>query len=83
MNEIEEAHLAAISRSKRLIYLETQYFRHQPLADALAEAAQREPDLHLLVVLPAAPEDVAFEGSNGKDAKLGEGLQADAVATVR
>ena len=83
VNEIEEAHLAAISRSKRLIYLETQYFRHQPLADALAEAAQREPDLHLLVVLPAAPEDVAFEGSNGKDAKLGEGLQADAVATVR
>ena len=83
VSEIEEAHLSGISHAKDLIYLETQYFRHQPLADALATAARNNPHLHLIMVLPAAPEDVAFNGSEGKDARMGEHLQASAVSTVR
>lgn len=82
VSEIEAAHEKAIREARHLIYLETQFFRHQPLADSLAKAAEN-PDLYLVIVLPAAPEVVAFEGSNGQDAKMGEHLQAEAIACVR
>lgn len=82
VNELETAHLDAISRARELIYLETQYLRHLPLADAIADAGKDNPDLRLIVVIPAAPEDVAFEGNEGRDAKMGEQLQADAIARI-
>ncbi len=83
VTEIEDAHLDALSRADSLIYLETQFFRHMPLAKALAAAGRERTALHLIVVLPAAPEDVAFEGSDGRDVKMGEALQADCVEIVR
>ncbi|MDA8587037.1 phospholipase D family protein [Rhodobacteraceae bacterium] len=83
VSEIEDAHMTAISRATELIFLENQYLRHEPLADALAEAAVKTPNLHLIAVLPAAPEDVAFDGNKGQDAQLGEHLQANAVKTLR
>ena len=83
VSEIEDAHLEAIAQARHLIYLETQFFRHLPLADALARAGASNKDLHLVLVLPAAPEDVAFKGNRGKDARMGEHLQASAVARVQ
>lgn len=83
VREIETAHLEAVARAEHLIYAESQYFRHRPLARALARAARRAPGLHVVVVVPAAPDDVAFENNDGQDARMGEALQADAVATVR
>lgn len=82
VNELEHVHLDAVAAARSFIYLETQFFRHQPMADALAQAAARNPELRLLLVLPGAPEDVAFEGNRGQDARLGEQLQSDAVATI-
>lgn len=83
ITEVEDTHLAAISRSEGIIYLETQFFRHKPLAKALANAARAKPGLHLIMVLPAAPEDVAFGGGAGSDARMGEHLQAEAIASLR
>ncbi|MXQ08121.1 phospholipase [Alphaproteobacteria bacterium GH1-50] len=83
VTEIEAAHLEAIGRSERFIYLETQFLRHQPLADALARRAAEAPDLHLVVVLPAAPETVAFDGNTGRDAKMAEHLQATAIEKLQ
>lgn len=82
VREIAEAHHAMIGRAKRLIYLETQFFRDRPLAGALAKAARANPDLGLILILPAAPEDVAFEGNTGSDARFGEFLQARCIETV-
>jgi phospholipase D1/2 len=79
LTEIEEAHLDAIARAEGLIYLETQFFRHRPLAEALAKAAQRDPSLSCLLVLPAVPEDVAFKGNRREDAQLGAQKQKDAI----
>lgn len=79
ISEIEAAHLAAIERAEGLIYLETQFFRHKPLADALAKAAQRKENLACILILPAAPEDVAFEGNDGEDAQKGAQLQLKAL----
>lgn len=81
--EIEAAHRAAIKGAERLIYIETQYFRDRRLARLLAEEARRKPELRLILILPAAPDDVAFEGSTGLDARLGEFLQAKCLRILR
>ena len=82
-NEILKGHLTLIRRSKRLIYLETQFFRDRQLARTLADAARKNPDLGLIVILPAAPEEVAFEASDDLDSRFGEFLQARCLRKVR
>ena len=82
-SEIEDAHYAAIRRAEGLIYIETQYFRHLPLASTLGDIGLARPDLGLIMVLPAAPEDVAFENNRDKAAQLGEHLQTQCIDTVR
>ncbi len=79
VSEIEQAHLDAVARCKGLIYLETQFFRHKPLAKALVEAAGNQDALACILVLPAAPEDVAFEGNEAEDAQFGAHVQMEAL----
>lgn len=80
--EILSGHEMLIRRSRKLIYLETQYFRDTGLARALARAARANPDLGLILILPAAPDDVAFEGADSLDARYGEFLQARALRII-
>ena len=78
-HEILSAHEMLARRAERLIYLETQYFRDRRLAHLLAEAGRSRPGLGLILILPGAPDDVAFEGNSGLDARFGEFLQAQAL----
>lgn len=80
---LERAHVTHAARSERLIYLESQFFRSVPLARALAHAARAKPDLRLLLVVPGAPEDVAYEGATESDARYGEYMQAKSVQIVQ
>lgn len=82
VSEIEAAHIKQIKSAKTLIYLETQFFRSVPIARSLVQAAQENPSLELLLLLPAAPEDVAFDGNAKSDARYGEYLQAKCVDMV-
>jgi phospholipase D1/2 len=82
-NEIARAHFHEIKQSKDLIYLETQFFRDRGLARRLARAARRNPKLGLILILPAAPEDVAFENRRRADSRYGEFLQARALRIIR
>ena len=75
--------LKQISLAREFIYIETQYFRDRRIAKALSHAARRSPSLKLLLLLPAAPDDIAFDGSRGLDARFGEYLQARAIRRVR
>jgi phospholipase D1/2 len=79
---LEDAHIARARKARRLIYLETQFFRSLPVARALARAARDTPDLRLLLVLPGAPEDVAYDNAKEGDARYGEYLQAKCVHIV-
>ena len=81
--EIEAAHRAGIAGATQLVYVETQYFRDRRLARLLAEEARRKPDLRMILILPGAPDDVAFEGSTRLDARLGEFLQAKCLRILR
>lgn len=83
VDEVAERHKDLISRSSRLIYLETQYFRDRTLARHLAKRAKQVPDLKLVLILPAAPDDIAFEDSPGPDVAYGEHLQVQSIKIVR
>ncbi len=80
--EIEQATLDEISRAERLIYLESQYLRSPVIAEALARRGREQKAARLIVVLPAAPDDIAFRGNSGADAKHGEWLQVRALRTI-
>ncbi len=68
--------------ARRMIYFETQFFRDRQLAEEIAAAGRENADLEVLFVLPAAPEDVAFENRTKADSRFGEYLQATCVDIV-
>jgi phospholipase D1/2 len=81
--EIEAEHLRMICAARRLIYIESQFLRSQPVAEALAQAARAVPGLGLIMVLPAAPEQIAFDRKSGIPERLGEHLHHECVRCVR
>lgn len=81
--EIEQAHLNHVAQSSRLIYMETQFLRHLPLARALARRARDCPSLKLIVLLPAAPETAAFSSDPRSDTRFGEYLQLRCLRLLR
>lgn len=82
-NGLERAHEELFRSAERLIFVETQFFRHRPIAKMLARCAQERPELNLLMVLPMAPEDAAFGRSDGLDVRKGEALQAECCDIVQ
>ena len=83
VSTIYQMHLAAIGRARGLIYIETQYFRDLGLARALAHAARRNPQLGLILIIPGAPEELAFEGEDGLDTQMGEWHQARCLRKIK
>ena len=81
--ELRAAHVVLMRRARQLIYLESQNFRDNGLAGELADSARDNPDLRLILILPAAPEEVAFKGRHGLDSRFGEAMQARALRTLR
>ena len=71
-----DAHLTQIGKAQEFIYLETQYFRDRRIVSALVAAGKRNKNLRIVVLVPAAPESVAFSDRPGLDARFGEYLQA-------
>lgn len=83
VSEMEDRHKTEIAKARKLIYLESQFLRHRPLIGALCRRVRRNPGLRLIVLLPAAPEDIAFASSRGLDARFGESLQVRCLSRLR
>ena len=83
ITEIEDAYVEAIGEARSLIYVESQYLRARAVREALVEAGTREKGLGLIIVLPGAPEDVAYEGRAGSIQRYGEWLQSRFVHALR
>ena len=83
VSEIGDLHYREAARAERFVYLESQFFRDRRLAHVLADRAKEKPDLRCILILPAAPEDVAFAGSTRMDARYGEFLQARCLRRIR
>ncbi|KQB96066.1 hypothetical protein AL073_12475 [Loktanella sp. 1ANDIMAR09] len=82
VSELEDAHLDAIRKAEQLIYFETQFFRDEAIAQALAMRAKQQRGLSLVMMLPAAPEDIAFSDDWGPDAAYGEHMQVKCVDLI-
>lgn len=82
-HELRQAHEALSDRTNHLIYAETQFFRDTALARHLAKCARANPRLSMILILPAAPEDVAFENGSTLTMRFGEFLQARALRILR
>ena len=54
---IARAYSHAFARARRLVYVEDQYFWSEVVAATLADALLREPDLHVIAVVPRFPEE--------------------------
>jgi phosphatidylserine/phosphatidylglycerophosphate/cardiolipin synthase-like enzyme len=83
IREHETAHLAAFSKAEHSVYIETQFFRHFPLARALAQRATREPDLQMILVTPTEPERMIFGHSSGMDMRHAQALQLRCLTILR
>ena len=59
---IARGYASAFARARRLIYLEDQYFWSDLAAATLADALRREPELHVIAVVPRFPEEDARFG---------------------
>ncbi|MCA0939136.1 phospholipase D-like domain-containing protein [Salipiger pacificus] len=81
--EHEKAVLGMIGEAQRHIYIETQFLRHRPVAEALAKAAERNPGLQLVLLMPSFPDRVLYEGNDGWDTRHGHALQTEAVTLVQ
>ncbi|MDA8392114.1 MAG: phospholipase D family protein [Actinomycetota bacterium] len=53
---VARAYRKAMSRARRLVYLEDQYLWSTSVAKVLGEALRRSPDLHILAVVPRFPD---------------------------
>ena len=76
ITENEEILIKELSSAQHHIYIETQFLRHKPVADALIRAGQANPDLQLVIVMPPEPERILFDGHSGWDARHAHALQS-------
>ena len=83
MSEILDRTLEGVSHATEFIYLETQFLRDLHVSRDLARRGERQKDLGLIVVLPAAPEELAFQDARGMDMRFGEHLQARCLEILR
>lgn len=83
VTDIEKAHLHLIASAEHQIYIETQFLRSTPIVDALVKAGTNNESLSVILLLPAAPEDVAFGGDRSVIHRFGEWLQVRAINRLR
>lgn len=84
VRELMRAHRQLILSAKHVLYIEAQFFRSRRLAGWVMQAARRSPKLEVIVVLPQAPEEVAFQGAGENPAhRHGEWQQSRALGYLR
>lgn len=80
---MEQAHLDMIKQASCYIYIENQFFRSSAIRDALAAELQAKPQLVAIVLLPGAPEEVAYQGDTSPVHRYGEWLQMRALNKLK
>ena len=75
VTEHEETLMHLFEEARDFVYIETQFFRHAPIADALVRAAQARPDLQLIIIMPTEPDRILFDGDTSWNARHAQYLQ--------
>ncbi|QMW23900.1 phospholipase D-like domain-containing protein [Sandaracinobacteroides saxicola] len=83
ITEIEEAHRRLINSAETILYIEAQFFRLRRVARWIVKRARQCPALQVIILLPNAPEEVAFDGDRRAPHRHGEWLQMRAIRHLR
>lgn len=84
VRELMRGYRGCILSARHFIYIEAQFFRHRRTKRWIAEAARRSPGLQVIVVMPQAPDEVAFGGERDNPAhRHGEWQQSRALTWLR
>jgi phosphatidylserine/phosphatidylglycerophosphate/cardiolipin synthase-like enzyme len=83
IEDFVRAHCEMIARTKEFLYIESQFLRDQDITDALIEAARANPALHVILLLPAIPEEIVFKKKYGLGMRYGEWLQINALKRIK
>lgn len=81
--EIAEAHRRLIGAAERLLYIEAQFLRYRDAANWIVARARACPALQVIIVMPNAPEEVAYDGDRRSPHRHGEWLQSSAITLLR
>lgn len=81
--ELAEAHRRLIGSAERLLYIEAQFFRFRDAGRWIVERARARPELEIIVLLPNAPEEVAFDKDKRAPHRHGEWLQAKTLGRLK
>lgn len=82
-DEIMQETLQIFGESTRSLYIETQFFRSLMLAKALAKRAEQQSKLTCILLLPFAPEEIAFDKHHHPAHKHGEWLQGRCLKILK
>ncbi|WP_439534186.1 phospholipase D family protein [Polymorphobacter sp.] len=84
VRELMAAHRQLILSARDVLYIEAQFFRSRRAASWVVQAARRSSSLQIIIVLPQAPEEVAFDGGGNNPAhRHGEWQQSRALGYLR
>lgn len=83
ITENEDVLIKELRSAKDHIYIETQFLRHKPVADAILAAGRASPVLQLIIVMPPEPERILFDGHTGWDARHAHALQSRLLHRLR
>lgn len=83
ITELMEAHRRLIFSAERVLYIEAQFFRFRLAASWIIARARVARDLQVIVVLPNAPEEVAFDGDRRAPHRHGEWLQVESLSRLK
>lgn len=75
ITEFKETYLEIIAGAEDFLYIENQYIRSTPIAEALAARARENKKLELMLVLPLLPEDAFVEDEPNVATRHGQYLR--------
>lgn len=82
-HDIQDAYERLFKTAEELIYVENQFLRHRKTLRVLGRRLREQPSLEAIVLLPHAPDDVAFEDHRDLDARHAEWLQSRTIDELR
>lgn len=82
-HDIKDAYERLFETAESIVYLENQFLRHRKTLRVLGRRLREQKSLQAIVLLPHAPDDIAFEDHRDLDARHAEWLQARAIDELK
>lgn len=82
-HDIKGAYERLFETAESVIYIENQFLRHRKTMRVLGKRLREQQSLQAIVLLPHAPDDIAFEDHRDLDARHAEWLQSRTIDELK